>query len=152
MGFKELLSQLPGMSSIMDKFSAKYLVESFSKRIIEHVKHPVDKYVMSINFKTGFIEFLIYHPGPVVPIEYKNPKNLMFKGHERKVPNDARLYDMDVKDKLDTMIDFISMQIPGFTGEVERVVLNVNRDSKEIPCEVYYRNGEEKLKLTHVLK
>ncbi len=148
MGFLDILQSIPGLS----KLNIKFAVEMYSKQIIAHVKHPVDKYNATINFKTGFIEFLVFYPGDTAPATYKNPVNLMFKGERRNVPDNARLYDIDVKSGIDTIKGFIESNMPDFKGDIDFVILYVDRDKKEIPCEVYLTNEGKKEKFNHVLK
>ncbi len=151
MNFLDILSYIPGLKG----FNVKYTIEIFSSQIIKHAGHKVNKYNAMLNFETGFIEFMVFHPDfPNCPDQYKNPTNLRFKGQVRnEVPDGARLYDMDVKSAIDTIKDFVGSQLQDFKGEINYLLLFVNRNEKEIPCEVYYTTETgEKTKLKHILK
>lgn len=148
MGLTDFLQHIPGFS----KLNIKFAIEGFSSHIIKHVGHKVDNYRATINFKTKFVEFLIYHPGPDVPDFYKAPKNQTFKGQQRNIPENSRLYDMEIGGALDTIESILTMQLPDFKGTVDFIILFVDRNSKEVPVEIYFENEGVKSKLKHVLK
>lgn len=151
MGFLDIISSMG-----LGKINVKFAVEIFSKQIIKHVGHKVDRYNAMFNFETGFIEFMVFHPETPngFPETYCPPMNNQFKGQKRvEVPVGARLYDMDVKSTIDTIKDIVSSQLKDFKGNINYVFLEVNRDSNEIPCTVYYQSESgEKHKLNHILK
>ena len=139
----------------LSKLNVKWTIEIFSKQILKHVGHKVNKYDALINFQTGFMEFKVFHPdSPNCPDTYLPPKNLHFKGQVRnEMPIGARLFDMDVKSAIDTIKEVVASQLKDFTGNIDFVLLLVNRDEKEIPCEVYYTSETgEKCKIKHILK
>ena len=149
MSFLSFMAGIPGLS----KFNVKYAIEVFSKHIIKHTKHNVDKYNITINFATNFAEFLVFHPGPDVPTAYRNPHNTKFKGLYRNVPDNARLYDIEIKGAIETIKEILLTQLKDFKGECNIIILNVNRNLSEIPCTVYYTNEDgKKQKISHVLK
>lgn len=151
MGLMDLLGNIPGLQ----KFNIKYSLEAFAKRITEHVKHPVNKYDATFIFETGFIEFMIQYPFDIdVPETYSPPRNLQFKGQKRNVPYGYRLYDIDVSSTMDTIKGIIESQVNDkLKGELDFVVLRVDRDKSDIPCEIYYTSETgEKVKLNHTLK
>lgn len=159
MSLTSFLQSIPGIP----KINVKYSLEAITKKMVEHVKHPINKYDATLIFSTGFIEFLIYWPSyadasdgkPIdCPETYLNPKNQSFKGQQRNVPNGTRLYDIDVSAMMDTLKGIVENQIKDkLQGELDFVVLRVDRDKNEIPCEVYFTSESgEKIKLNHILK
>lgn len=149
MNLSSLVAMIPGMGSAT---KLKSLLEIFSARIIEHVGHDVDKYQLKMIFETGFMEFLIFHPGPVFPDQYKAPMNLQFKGKPRETPEGARWHDMDVNNGMDLIKAFLKAQLKDFDGTMDYVIANINRNSNEVPVIIAYtRNGEKEM-IKKVLK
>lgn len=142
------------LQSLLNKFSPKYGIEILSKSIIEHVKHPVNKYEMLLDFSCGIMTIVIQHPGPDIPTTYMPPVNGQLKDRFlNNIPLGSRVYDMDIRKGVDTIKNFIDGQLPDVTGNIDFIKLFVDRDKKEIPCEIYYTTKEnEKIKLKHTIK
>ena len=149
MGFTDFLSSF-GLS----KINAKFIIEIFSQQIIKHSGHEVNRYIMTLNKATGFVEFLVFWPDNLkdCPDTYRNPKNYNFKGQIRGTPDFARYYDMEVKKQISVIEGFISSMVPEFDGELDFVKMDIDRNAKEVPCELYYTKDGEKVKIKHILK
>ena len=142
------------LQALLNKFSPKYGIEILSKSIIDHVGHAVNRYDMLIDFSTGIMTIVIQHPGPNIPPTYMPPVNGQLKNRLlTNIPLGSRVYDMNIKSGVDTIKNFIGSQLPGVTGNIDFIKLFVDRDKKEIPCEIYYTTKEnEKVKLKHTIK
>lgn len=158
MNIKNLLSSIPGMAK---NFSVKITIEGLSYRLNQHCEHKIEAYNLVIDFNTALGEFMVFYPGvkgdiipDSVPKEYRSPLNLKFKGKDRKVPEGARLYDMDMKDAIDKIETLIGLmdEFKDIEFKIEFVMIKVDRNKKEIPCEIYYEKGGEKIINKLVLK
>jgi len=156
MSLFDIMKYIPGMKNL----NAKVGIEMFSKKIIEHVDHPVNKYMATLAFedtefiKEGWIEFLVKHPGPEIPKEYMPPWNLQFKNIKRPdTPQGWKLYDMDVSSAMDTLKGLIESHVPEFHGKrLMFAIMKVDRDKKEVPCSVAILENDKKIAYDIILK